>query len=149
MIEGQTEIRGFFNENRWLSNFWPCVVKLDGVEYPSAEHAYQAAKTLDPQKRLPFRFGLARDAKKLGKTLEIRADWDDVKIMVMADLLRQKFSQFPFKQNLKKTGGIPIIEENYWHDNFWGVCTCTKCRRAKLGANNLGILIMNIRGEIL
>lgn len=148
MIPGQSKIQGLFNENRWLSNFWGCVVKLDGVEYPSVEHAYQAAKTLDPQKRIPFRFGKASDIKKLGKTLVIRSDWDDVKIMIMADLLRQKFSQFPFKQNLLKTGDAEIVEENYWHDNFWGICSCSKCRKDKMGTNNLGILIMLIRDEI-
>ena len=62
-------ITGFFGPYRWLSNFAPSPIDADGLTYPTAEHAYQAAKTLDPDERL----GIARArtpaiAKRLGRT---------------------------------------------------------------------------------
>ena len=40
-----TEFRG---KNKWLSNFAIVNVELDGVVYPSVEHAYASAKSTDP-----------------------------------------------------------------------------------------------------
>src|SRR3954468_6821071 len=40
-------IDSFQGEYRFLSNFWPAGVEFEGITYPTAEHAYQAAKTLD------------------------------------------------------------------------------------------------------
>ena len=67
-------IEKFFNEYRFLSNFYPCIVLLDGVEYPSIENAYQAAKTLDLSERALFKDVSAGKAKRLGRQIKIRQD---------------------------------------------------------------------------
>src|SRR6185369_8674281 len=46
-----TKILEFQGDNRFLSNFFPAEVIYEGITYPTAEHAYQAAKTLDPEQR--------------------------------------------------------------------------------------------------
>ena len=39
-------IKEFKGDYRWLSNFTPCKIELDGFIYPSVEHAYMSAKQL-------------------------------------------------------------------------------------------------------
>jgi len=132
------EITRFFGEYRWLSNFWPCVVVLDGVEYPSVENAYQAAKTTSPSERVVFETCAAGQSKRLGKSVTLRADWDDVKVSIMKYLIAQKFSNPELAEKLAKTGDADIIEGNNWGDTFWGVCNGK-------GLNTLGHLIMDQR----
>lgn len=154
-------IEGFFNEYRWLSNFWEVDIKFDGITYPSIEHYYVAMKIDEPQKItikinnkdtkvlmtvLQLREYISKletpgKAKKLGMKLIKRKDWDDIKISIMEFGLRQKYTQEPFKQNLIDTYPQKIIETNYWNDTFWGVYEGN-------GKNILGKLIMKIREEI-
>lgn len=132
------EFRGVF---RFLSNFVPARVILDGVEYPSIEHAFQAAKTLIPDQRKRFVGGTAAVAKRNGRALLLREDWESVKIGVMEALLRQKFAADPFRSMLLATGNAMLVEGNYWGDRFWGVC-------GGVGENHLGRLLMKIRAEM-
>ena len=46
---------------------------------------------------------------------------------------------------LLATGGEELIEGNWWHDNFFGVCTCGPCDGK--GKNNLGKILMRVREE--
>jgi ribA/ribD-fused uncharacterized protein len=135
-------IKKFDGEYRWLSNFWPAEVMLDGEVYPTVEHAYQAAKTLDLEKRRKIR-DLERPglAKREGKKVKVRLDWEDIKISVMYSLLQQKFLNPELKSNLLATGDIELQEGNTWGDTFWGVCK-------GVGNNHLGILLMKVRKEL-
>ncbi len=125
-----------------FSNFAPCAVMLDGHTYPSVEAAYQAAKTLDDQERRTIRSCTSpADAKRLGKTVTLRPDWDDIKVDVMKDLLEQKFAQPKYRTLLLSTGKGNLVEGNTWGDTFWGVVNGT-------GKNTLGLLIMAIRQRL-
>ncbi len=137
-------ITSFSGENRFLSNFYPCSVKLDGIMYSSSEHAYQAAKTLDKNVRIIFHkhpLPTAGQAKRLGRKLKLRPDWESVKFSVMEDLLRQKFSNDYLGKRLLETGDAELIEGNSHGDVFWGVTD-------KGGQNHLGKLLMKIREEL-
>ena len=134
-------IEAFKDEYRWLSNFWPVDVLLDGLCYKSVENAYQAAKSSEPTLRAIFMNCSPGQAKRAGRSLIIRKDWEQIKLNVMKDLLQQKFSQPEFREKLKATGTCQIIEGNTWGDTFWGKCK-------EVGQNNLGKLIMEIRDEI-
>lgn len=136
-----TVIDRFDGEYRFLSNFYPCEVYLDGVAYPSVENAYQAAKTLDLNLREPFTRINASAAKKLGKSLPMREDWSFVKAQVMIPLLVQKFRNPILKKLLVDTGNAQLIEGNWWGDTYWGVCRGN-------GKNMLGKIIMQIRRTI-
>jgi ribA/ribD-fused uncharacterized protein len=144
-------ITKFKGEFRWLSNFWAVQVVLDGMAYPSVEHAYVAAKTLDPQVREKIRtLSTAADAKrfgrKIGKSIPLRSEWNDVfRIALMRGLLRQKFTTPDLRQRLIATGDEMLVESGHWHDVFFGVCTCAKCRGK--GLNWLGVLLMEIRAD--
>lgn len=141
MMKSINEFRGNY---RWLSNFWPAQVELDGVIYPSVEHAYQAAKSLDENgEREPFQWGTAGEAKRRGRRLKIRPGWDDMKMNVMGMLLRQKFKPgSELAAKLIATGEANIEEGNTWGDKFWGVCDGE-------GENNLGKLLMLVRRDLI
>ena len=83
------DIAEFQGEYRWLSNFWPAQVHLDGVLYQSVEHAYQAAK-VHPSQRAAFRTCTAGQAKRLGRTVQMRPDWEQVKVPTMRSLIEDK-----------------------------------------------------------
>jgi len=135
-------IYSFTSIYSFLSNFYHSFVKLDGIIYPSVEHAFQAAKTLDADLRKPFhkhRLLTAGDAKRMGRKLKLRPDWEHIKLQIMEDLLFSKFSDPVLKQMLLDTGDAKLIEGNTWGDTFWGEDL------HKGGQNHLGKLLMKIR----
>jgi ribA/ribD-fused uncharacterized protein len=142
IIHDQENIKGFFGEFRWLSNFEPCKVVYEGLEYKSSENAYQAAKSLDPEVRLKFSQLSPSESKKMSKLIELRKDWEDIKISVMYDICLDKFTRNPYLgTKLIETGDKYLEESNHWKDTFWGVCDGR-------GQNHLGKILMQIRSII-
>lgn len=135
----------FDDDFRFLSNFWPTPVKLSGDVYPTVEHAYQAAKTLDPEERKRIReIGAPGRARTAGKSVALRPAWDDIRLNVMRDLVWQKFSEYPdLRTKLLATGDADLAEGNTWDDVFWG----TDAETGK-GENNLGKILMETRTRI-
>jgi ribA/ribD-fused uncharacterized protein len=136
-------IKGFTSdEYRWLSNFYSADVEFEGLIFPSTEHAYQAAKCFDPERRKEFITLTAGQAKKLGRKVEVRADWDNVKCDVMETVLRSKFTRHAdLREKLLATGDKYLEETNWWGDTYWGVCR-------GVGMNMLGCALMKIRREL-
>jgi ribA/ribD-fused uncharacterized protein len=81
-------------------------------------------------------------AKRLGRKVTLRANWELIKIDVMLDLVRQKFQDPDLAWMLINTGDAELIEGNHWGDKFWGVCNGE-------GENHLGKILMQVRDEIL
>ena len=117
------------------------------VGYPSVEHAFQAAKSLDNEVRKGFQVcPTAADAKYFGRHVKLRSDWDEVKIRVMKDLVKDKFVRnFSFgsdmKQMLLDTGDSYLEEGNNHGDTFWGTVNGR-------GKNHLGKILMEVRDEL-
>lgn len=143
----------FRNEYKFLSNFQYAEVIYNGIIFPTVENAFQAAKTLDKTEQLRFKTIAPNEAKKLGRKVSLRPDWETVKTQIMKHLLQQKFPLDPEDKNywlsekLANTGDGMIVEENTWHDNAWGACTCARCQN-KIHKNLLGQLLMERRTEI-
>ena len=133
-------IQSFSGEYRFLSNFWPSPVEYAGKVWPTAEHAYQAAKFVDPAKREAIRSDPdPRQAKKYGKAKGIRPDWAKIRVPIMKEIVKLKFEQHPdLMEKLKATGTQEIVEGNWWGDTFWGKCNGR-------GENHLGKIHMEIR----
>ena len=87
-------------------------------------------------------------AKRMGRSIHLRADWDAVRIDVMLTLLRAKFSIPTLAARLLDTGDAELVEGNTWHDNFWGDCHCARCAGIP-GQNWLGAGLMVVRSELL
>jgi len=146
-------IDSFRDEYDWASNFYfKSPFSIGATEFKTNEHYFAANKTLDPEWQLRILSAFkASEAKKLGQQCPIRADWNDVRIWVMANGLFHKFGQnLTILGKLLATGTEEIVEGNFWHDNFWGNCKCEN----KLGShpeclqpghNRLGLLLMNLR----
>lgn len=140
-----SEIGTFSGRNHFLSNFHPSEVELEGCIYPTVEHAYQAAKSLDPEEREIIRSSSTPGmAKKLGKHVKLRSGWisEEVRDRVMAELVWKKFSNHPdLARKLLDTGDANLIEGNTWGDTYWGVCR-------GVGENMLGEILMQVRHHL-
>lgn len=132
----------FIGKYDFLSNFYLCNIDYEDISYPSIEHAFQAAKTLNVlQRKLIANISTPGLAKKAGSKVNLRPDWEDIKIDVMKTLLKEKFIQPELKKLLLATGDEKLVEGNSWDDTFWGVCN-------GVGSNWLGKLLMELRSRL-
>lgn len=140
-------ITEFQGEYRFLSNFWPCYLVYEDIVYPTAEHAYQAAKMKDTDTKMRIRnCDTPAEAKELFEIHGLKSDHDwtiEKKLIVMEEILMIKFGgkEPLLTRALLATGDAVLIEGNNWNDHFWGVCNNT-------GENNLGKILMKIREEL-
>lgn len=154
-----TEVIDQFRGNyRFLSNFWesPVIVPVEmmrvpgfggiaGASAPTVEHLYQAAKALNV-KDVDTILGLPtpKDAKRAGREIKMRKDFDSIKLSVMASLIEFKFTQSELlKEALLDTGDAELIEGNTWGDTYWGIDL-----RTGVGQNHLGKILKNTRKNI-
>lgn len=138
-----SKIESFSGKYRFLSNFYPCTVELDGETYSSVEHAYQAAKTLDIKDRQIIRDTPQPNiVKKLGRYVTVRNNWEEIKLEIMSVLVWQKFStNEELRTKLLETQDCELIEGNWWNDTYWGICK-------GVGQNNLGKILMAVRSVL-
>jgi len=140
-------IRGFRREYQFLSNFYPCRIIIEDLAFNNVEAAFQAAKCQNFSDRRMFEGITGAEAKKLGRRVRLRSDWESVKIPIMAKLVRQKSKNNPaLLEKLLATGDNTLVEENTWHDNFYGDCICPRCRHIP-GFNKLGYILMDLRKQ--
>ena len=134
----------------WFSNFEPFDLPLvgDGISYNTVEHYYQAHKSLvHSVKQHIASQPSASMAKRAGRMVVLRPDWEEKKNLIMGIALNYKFKPTSsWGLRLRITTG-EIVEYNNWHDVYWGICTCSKC--CNTGKNMLGIMLMNIRARNL
>lgn len=139
----------FDGEYAFLSNFYNASCIFEEKLYPTVEHAFQAAKSLDHAERdWIAAAGSPGLAKRLGRRINLRSDWEKVKFDVMEECLRSKFADPVLKQKLLATGDEELVEGNYWHDNTYGNCSCEKCKDI-VGRNMLGNILMKLRTEFM
>lgn len=137
----------FRGEYFFLSNFYPVPIRYKGIDFPSVEHSFAAAKSTSRtfQKRISqINPRQAVRAKRYSRNIRLRRNWDKIKIGIMKKLIERKFSNPEMTLKLLSTGDMNLIEGNFWHDNFWGVCFCPRCK-GKPKKNNLGKIIMETR----
>jgi ribA/ribD-fused uncharacterized protein len=147
---------GFRDEYNFLSNFTyfdkPLVIyRGEGLfrfVFNTNEHFYQVCKFTDYNMIIKVANHPSKGLKKFINSLKLewREDWDDIKLNVMETGLRYKFSTHnpKLRQKLIDTNGLDLVEYNYWNDKYWGVCLKTG-----ESDNNLGRLLMKIRGDFL
>lgn len=142
-MNSENKIESFKDYYGFLSNFYRSSAGYDGVIYPTSEHAYQAAKTLDKNERARIlKAHSPGKAKRLGQKVTKREDWEEIKVCVMYGIVYDKFNRHPMLAfKLIKTRGIELVEGNTWNDIFWGVCD-------GVGLNHLGKILMKVRNEV-
>ena len=162
------EFSNFYNHKLLLDGYeWTCVehyFQASKFYIPSSEQHMNYFKIIQLADSPTKIFMLGRQQKKGGyavkwvvnkklmnrlvndvidenKNLEIRPDWNDVRIHIMETALKQKFIQNKQLLELLINTGSKIIVENSPRDNFWGIGKDGK------GQNNLGKLLMKLRTQ--
>ena len=134
-------INSFRGDYFFLSNFYESPLLFEGKFYLNSEAAFQAQKTIDKGIRDKFSKLSAKEAKSLGRNVQLRRDWEDIKDLVMYNILKEKFNNEFLGRALVATEPFDLIEGNTWGDTYWGMCNGK-------GRNQLGITLMQIRKEL-
>lgn len=140
----------FDGEYEFLSNFYYSPIKFEGIEYPTVEHYFQAMKSLSQEER--EKIALCETpgrAKRMGRKVNLRPDWEEVKESYMYIGLGLKFATYSdLRQKLVDTYPEYLCEGTTWHDNIWGNCSCPRCINIQ-GQNKLGKLLMKVRAGFI
>ena len=137
-------IDSFRGKYYFLSNFFPAEVTYNGLTYQNNEAAFQAQKTYSKEERIEFTTLEPKDAKRRGRRVRLRRDWEQVKDRIMEEIVRAKFSQNEeLKEQLLATGDAQLVEGNRWNDRYWGVDI-----QSGVGENHLGKTLMKVRSEL-
>jgi ribA/ribD-fused uncharacterized protein len=136
------------NDVFWMKNDYPVEITVAGIKYPSVEHAYQASKFTDEDLKIIISNESIKSAMRIGRSNEITTpSWEDNRIIIMSSLLRQKFSillNIVLAERLAATGNTEI--QGVGLNEFWGLID--ESLDDFVGENNLGKILMEIRGEI-
>lgn len=143
----ENEPIGFYEREYYIfSNFSSFAIEWKGCIYMTSEHVYQSEKFQDEKLKEEIRnqrsadaaFRLAQEYRKD----HIRSDWDEVKVNIMNDIIREKVRQHPYiRKKLLDSGERELIEDSP-KDAFWG------WGPNKDGKNMLGKLWIGIREEL-
>lgn len=133
-------INDFSGTYHFLSNFYVSKVTYKSLTFTNTEAAFHAMKC--PERAEEFCDLSPSEAKRLGRQVKLRPDWEQIKQQVMYEVCSAKFTQNKeLGEKLLATGDRELIEGNFWNDRYWGVCD-------GFGANNLGKILMRIRKEL-
>ena len=132
----------FSGDRFFLSNFYPHAFLFNGHTYATAEHAFQATKCVDLEEAQSVRQASSpAAAKRIGRRVQLREDWNEARVDVMRAVLAAKFADPDLRARLIATGDADLVEENTWGDRFWG-------RSRGVGKNMLGQLLMELRESL-
>lgn len=132
----------FTAKYRFLSNFYRHEFDYKGITYRTAEHAYQAAKASSISDSHWIKTAPSpQEAKRRGRRVILRPDWEEVKVNIMGQILEAKFADPGMAERLKDTWPHSLIEGNHWGDTFWGTCN-------GFGRNELGQALMRVRSKL-
>lgn len=136
------KIDSFKGKYAFLSNFYEAPVEYDGLKFKNSEAAYQAQKCESYEQRKQFQEMDPSRAKRKGRHVILRHNWDKIKITEMLEIVRCKFQQNEdLKERLLATGDAHLEEGNDWGDTIWGTVNGK-------GQNNLGKILMQVREEL-
>lgn len=147
-----TDKQVFFYEHDFyvLSNFSAFMVHWEGKLFQTAEHAYHWTRFFGAGGVADLHCDMIRSSLSAHEAFKYaqkykadqRGDWDEVKVVVMRDLIREKADQHEYvRRKLLETGDRELIE-NSWRDAFWG------WGPNRDGMNTLGHLWMEVRAEL-
>ncbi len=155
-------IQTFRGEHDYLSNFYKAPVEIFGIKGETNEHIFQAMKTVIDTERYwimdspsPF------EAKKRGRLVTMRPDWNGIRRRVMLELNLAKYNQNPkLAAALVLSAPHTLVEGNYWGDAYWGAVPAVlghtdqltwkdeETGQVLVGDNWLGRILMMIREVI-
>ncbi|MGX1266672.1 ribA/ribD-fused uncharacterized protein [Rossellomorea marisflavi] len=139
-MQTKEKIAQFRGKHYFLSNFYTADVVYGGIRFENNEAAFQAQK--QPERAHEFADLPPNEAKRLGRRVKLRPNWESVKQEAMEGVVRAKFDQHPkLREQLIQTGDAELVEGNNWGDTYWGVCFGK-------GRNELGKILMKVRRDL-
>ena len=136
-------INSFTNEYYFLSNYSDSKFVYNGIPYKNAESAFQSQKCANKEDRKQFSTLTSTEAKKLGRKISLRKDWEQIKVEQMRQIVSVKFRQnSDLSEKLINTGNEYLEEGNTWGDRIWWTVDGK-------GANLLGQILMELRNELI
>lgn len=134
-------IKEFKGKYYFLSNYSKSKIVINGITFLNAEARFHSFK--DIKRQSEFASLDPATAKRKGRSVRLRHDWEEIKDDIMYLVVKAKFEQnSDLKEKLIATGDDEYLEEgNRWNDTYWGVC---KGR----GKNMLGKILMRVRSEL-
>lgn len=144
-LERIVGFKGYFD---FMNLEYQCPVYFEGDLYPSAAHAYHAAKSNDEKVRKRFqKMPMIKEMRMLAETLPEPEDWKLKRLGVMEIVNRDKFRRNKeLREKLSTTLERELINEiNNENDRedslFWGVI-------GDQGQNQLGRVLEKIRHDM-
>ena len=135
-------INDFRNEYFFLSNFYMAPVTFEGITYTNSEAAFQAQKCIDAEDRKAFSTMSPSEAKRAGRHVKLRPDWETIKVDIMTKIVESKFTQnVNLGLKLLETQDNYLEEGNTWGDRIWGTVNGN-------GQNLLGKILMQTRTKL-
>src|SRR5262245_55901493 len=136
-----------------MSNDFP--LRVNGLRVSSSEALYQACRF--PQRpdwqqeilNAPHAMQAKMKAKKEGRRQQhSRPDWEEIQVEIMRWCLRVKLAQHfgKFGGLLRRSAPRPVVERSR-KDRFWGAVL--EADGVLRGQNRLGLLLMELRDELL
>lgn len=135
---------GYFD---FMHNNFQTPVYYEGILYPSVTHAYHAARSTDERTRRAI---LNSETFQILGNIAIRIedppDWQEKKVKIMEQLLRDKFRRSKeLQEKLRTTEHRELVmtyQEEKKNNLYWGVV------KGK-GQNQLGRILMRIRDDLI
>ena len=141
-VNKSKKINSFTGKYFFLSNFYEAPVLYNTIKYQNNEAAFQAQKCSNNLDRYKFAEMNPSEAKREGRKVTLRSDWENIKSDTMYHICKAKFMQ---NRNLLKllieTGDAELEEGNTWGDKIWGTVD-------GVGENRLGKILMRVREEL-
>lgn len=145
--EDEEQVKFFSSPYDVLNNWGANAVRIWGINFMTAEHAFQYKKFETSNPRIAERiksaqspwavYQITRENREFART-----DWQDIKLKIMEEIINAKLQQNDdVREQLIKTGRRTIVENSPW-DSFWGAGSDGK------GENHLGKIWMNIREKL-
>lgn len=140
-------ILGFRGEYSFLSNMYDGnMFEYRGFRYKNVEAAFQSRK--NSKREQDFELLSGKDAKRLGRHVALRKDWEQVKYGIMYEIVYLKFTKDKkLQEKLLETDDRELVELNTWNDKTWGVVYNPNTRKYE-GQNLLGNILMGVREAI-
>ncbi|HFD2083280.1 NADAR family protein [Clostridium perfringens] len=133
-------IKEFKGKYYFLSNYSKSDIKINDITFLNAESAFHSFK--DMKRQSQFANLDPATAKRKGRNVKLREDWESVKDEIMYLVVKEKFKQNKeLREKLIETGNEYLEEGNTWNDTYWGVCN-------GIGKNKLGKILMKVRSEM-
>ena len=128
-----------------FSNLSEYEIMIDGKQWPTSEHYFQAMKfegknyieKIRKTKRPNIAAQMGRD-----RSVKIKRGWDSMRVNVMTNAIRAKFTQHQELHDLLLSTGDRRIIEHTSNDAYWGDGGDGS------GKNMLGVVLMKIRDEL-